>query len=119
MTKEEQIQNYAVEMFLELEEAGVYLKPEEQKAFVDQYVNREGSLEDIVSTMLRDARQLRGSHDQRNNLEKAQEAPVLEQEQGKKLTYQPPRGNGFVNVFIIAVAIGGLIGILLAFILMP
>lgn len=120
--KQSRIAEKVVELFSKLEENGIFFKQEEQEAFAANYINKEEPLEEIMDAMYKDAAQLAKSHDQRNRVQVPQtpeEQQPVKEEQGRKLTYQPPRGNGFVNVFIIAVAIGGLIGILLAFILMP
>lgn len=113
-SKEEQIKDFAVKMFLDLEEVGVYLKPEEQQRFVDKYVHSEEELSTIINEMLNDAREIKGSHDQRNKKEYTTPAPVIEHTEGKKLTYNRPRGNGFANTVMIAVVVGALLGVLFA-----
>jgi hypothetical protein len=119
MDKKEQIKDYAVKLFLQLEEAGVYLKQEEQQAFVDEYINREDSLEVIIDEMLKGAKELSKSHDQRNvpsseSLTNSQPEPVMQQDYGRKLTLQKPSGNGFANIVMIAVSVGAILGILMA-----
>ena len=118
MSKEEQIKDYAVNMFLQLEEAGIYLKPEEQKAIVDPYLNSEEPLNVIISSMLSDISSLRGSHDQRNRRAVEEPTPVVEKEVDKTLSYRPPRANGFAATIPVAIAVGAFLGILLAFALL-
>jgi len=118
MSKEEQIKDYAVNMFLQLEEAGIYLKPEEQKAIVDPYLKSEEPLNVIISSMLSDVTSLRGSHDQRNKRTVEEPTPEVEHEAVKTLSYQPPRANGFAATMTIAIAVGAFLGILLAFALL-
>ena len=53
---------------------------------------------------------------ERVELSYQQEVPTLEQEQVKKLTYQPPKNNeGFASILVIAIVVGGFLGIILAF----
>ena len=120
--KQSRIVEKVVELFSELEKNGIFFKQEEQEAFAANYINREEPLEEIMDAMYKDAAQLAKSHDQRNRVQVPQaleEQQPVKEEEGPKLTFRPPSGNGFVNVYIIAVAIGGLIGVLLVFILMP
>ena len=120
MDKKEQIKDYAVKLFLQLEEASIYLKQEEQQAFLNQYINREDSLEIIIDDMLKGAKELTKSHDQRNaynNERLTNESPIpVKEEHARKLTLQAkkPSGNGFANIVMIAVAVGAFLGILLA-----
>ena len=119
--KQSRIVEKVVELFSELEKNGIFFKEEEQKAFAAKYIQMEGPLEEIIDAMYKDASQLAKSHDQRNRAQVPQtleEQQPVKEEEGPKLTFRPPSGNGFANSVMIAVFIGGMLGVLIAFALL-
>ena len=65
MTKEEQILEYATNMFLQLEEAGLSLNDEEKRELVEPFLKQEGTVEEITQALLEHTKKIKAQYDEK------------------------------------------------------